>query len=63
MELDRRIGELDAEIEAMAKSDPVARRLQQLRGVGPLIATALVAAVGSGEQFTKGRDPWRPRWD
>jgi len=24
--------------------------------VGPLIATALVAAVGSGEQFTKGRD-------
>ncbi len=56
MELDRRIGELDTEIETMAKSDPVARRLQQLRGVGPLIATALVAAVGSGEQFTKGRD-------
>jgi len=56
IELDRRIGELDTEIETVAKSDPVAQRLQQLRGVGPLIATALVAAVGSGEQFTKGRD-------
>ncbi len=46
MELDRRIGERDTEIEAMAKSGPVARRLQQLRGVGPLIATDLAAGVG-----------------
>jgi transposase len=29
--------------------------LQQLRGVGPLVATALVATVGTGEQFSKGR--------
>ena len=56
VELDRRVAELDGEIEAIAKSDPVAQRLQQLRGVGPVIATALVAAVGSGEQFAKGRD-------
>ena len=55
MVLDQRIGELDAEIEAIARSDPVAKRLQQLRGVVPLTATALVAAVGNGEQFTKGR--------
>ena len=55
-ELDRRVAELDEEIEAIAKSDPVAQRLQRLRGVGPVIATALVAAVGSGEQFAKGRD-------
>ena len=56
IELDRRVAELDEEIEAIAKSDPIAQRLQQLRGVGPVIATALVAAVGSGEQFAKGRD-------
>ena len=56
VELDRRVAELDEEIEAIANSDPIARRLQQLRGVGPLIATALVATVGSGEQFAKGRD-------
>ncbi len=55
-ELDKRVAELDAEIELMAKSDPLAQRLQQLRGVGPMTATALVASVGSGEQFTKGRD-------
>ena len=53
--LDARVAELDDEIDAMAKSDPVAQRLQQLRGVGPITATALVAAVGSGEQFAKGR--------
>ena len=56
IELDRRVAELDEEIEAIAKSDPIAQRLQQLRGVGPVIATALVAAVGSGKQFAKGRD-------
>ena len=55
-ELDRRVAELDAEIEEIAKSDPVAQRLQQLRGVGPMTATALVATVGSAEQFAKGRD-------
>ncbi len=55
-ELDRRVAELDAEIERMAKNDPLAQRLQQLRGVGPMTATALVATVGSGEQFAKGRD-------
>jgi transposase len=39
----------------MAQHDPVAKRLQQLRGVRPLIATALVAAVGNAEQFANGR--------
>jgi transposase len=53
--LDERVSELDREITMIARSDPVARRLQQLRGVGPIIATALVAAVGNGEQFAKGR--------
>ena len=53
--LDARVGELDREIALIAQSDPVAKRLQQLRGVGPIIATALVAAVGNGEQFANGR--------
>ena len=56
MALDTRVGELDDEVDAIVKSDPVAQRLQQLRGVGPITATALVAAVGSAEQFAKGRD-------
>jgi transposase len=53
--LDARMAELDREIGAIAQSDPAARRLQQLRGVGPIIATALLAAVGTGEQFANGR--------
>ena len=53
--LDDRVAELDREIAAIAQTDPVAKRLQQLRGVGPIIATALVAAVGNGEQFANGR--------
>jgi transposase len=53
--LDARMNELDREITVIAQNDPVAKRLQQLRGVGPIIATALVAAVGNGEQFANGR--------
>ena len=53
--LDERVAELDREIALIAHSDPAARRLQQLRGVGPIIATALVAAVGDGAQFANGR--------
>jgi transposase len=32
-----------------------ARRLQQLRGVGPVVATALVACVGDARQYANGR--------
>ncbi|MFO3797836.1 MAG: IS110 family transposase, partial [Anaerolineales bacterium] len=35
--------------------EPSAVRLQQLRGVGPMIATALVAAIGDANQFANGR--------
>ena len=48
--------ELDKQIAVIAQEDPTARRLQQLRGVGPLIATALVATIGDGKQYRKSRD-------
>ena len=53
--LEERLSNLDAEIKVIAETYPMAIRLQQLRGVGPLVATALIASVGNGEQFTKGR--------
>jgi transposase len=53
--LDERVAELDREIALSARQDPAALRLQQLRGVGPIVATALVAAVGDGGQFRNGR--------
>jgi transposase len=55
MALDQRVAELDQEIVQIAQTDPVAQRLQQLRGVGPMIATALVATVGDVKQFANGR--------
>jgi transposase len=54
--LDGRVEELDGEIDVMAKSDAVARRLMTLRGIGPVTATALVSALGDGAGFRKGRD-------
>ena len=46
---------MDREIALIAATDSVAKRLQQLRGVGPIIATALVATVGDATQFSNGR--------
>jgi transposase len=43
------------QIEGIAERDAVCQRLQQIPGVGPLIATAMVAAVGNGSAFVKGR--------
>lgn len=54
--LDERVAELDQEIQVLANASVAAQRLQQLRGVGPITATALVAALGDGKTFRKGRD-------
>jgi len=53
--LEQRIAELNREIEEIAKSEPAAKRLMQLRGVGPIIATAMLATVGDARQFNNGR--------
>jgi transposase len=54
--LDDRIQVLSTFIEQHVKQDPVACRLLELRGVGPLVASALMSALGDGKQFSKGRD-------
>ena len=53
--LEDRLKELDKQIEKLARSNEVTKRLQQLRGVGPIVATALVATIGDGAQYSKGR--------
>ena len=55
-ELDRRIPAFDDEFVAHARSDEAARLLVTIPGIGPLIATALMAAVGRAETFGRGRD-------
>ena len=54
--IDVRIAALDEEFADMARNDPDARRLATIPGVGVLNATALVAAVGDGRSFSRGRD-------
>ncbi len=54
--LDERIKELDHCIQRQAEADPAAKRLQQIPGIGPVTATALVSGVGNARQFKRGRD-------
>ena len=53
--LHSRFGALDRQLHELADTDPVAQRLQQLRGVGPLVATAMVATIGDGAHYHKGK--------
>jgi transposase len=55
-DLDRRIMALTAEFVARAREDQAARRLVSIPGFGALNATALVAAIGTGETFRSARD-------
>jgi transposase len=55
-ELDRRIQGFDDEFALQARTDEAARLLTTIPGIGPLNATALVAAIGKAETFGRGRD-------
>ena len=55
-ELDQRIAAFDAEFVHWARENEEARRLTTIPGVGPTIASALVAAAGRAESFDRGRD-------
>lgn len=55
-ELDGRIEALNREFAECARADEAARRLVTIPGVGVLNATALIAAIGDGSAFRRGRD-------
>ncbi len=44
------------EIERIADDDEACQRLRHIPGVGPLVSTATVAAIGTGAVFRRGRD-------
>src|SRR6266481_1113802 len=54
--LDERIEGLSSEIEALARQDQGCARLMSVPGIGPLVSSAIVAAIGTGDPFSKGRD-------
>ena len=47
---------MSAEIETVAGAEPNCKLLMSVPGVGPIISTAMVAAIGDGEAFERGRD-------
>ena len=54
--LDERIEHLSGEITDLARRDAGCERLMSVPGIGPIISSAMVAAIGTGDVFSKGRD-------
>ena len=54
--LDERIDTVTGEIEELSRVEAKCQRLMTEPGIGPVISTSLVAAIGSGEAFERGRD-------
>ena len=53
--LDDRVCEMDKLIKQLAENHEECVRLQQLRGVGPMISTAMIATVGDARQYRTSR--------
>jgi transposase len=53
--LDRRVAAIAKDINELADQDAHCRRLMSAPGVGPIISSAMVAAIGTGDAFDKGR--------
>jgi transposase len=53
--IEQRIDDADARVKQLMKHSELCRRLGQIEGVGPLTATAVVAAVGDASAFKNGR--------
>jgi transposase len=54
-EIDRRVREFDRRIDREFRENEACQRIALIRGVGPMTATAVVAAVGDGGDFDNGR--------
>ena len=54
--LDERIEGLSTDIKRLTDQDPACKRLMTVPGIGPIISSAMVAAIGNGAVFSKGRD-------
>jgi transposase len=54
--MDDRIGWYDNQLQQIAQTDDDARRLLTIPGIGPMIATALLSAIGDIHAFKNGRE-------
>jgi len=54
-EKDKRIKRYDVKIEAIFKSNKNCQKISKVEGIGPIIATAIVAVIGDPSVFKNGR--------
>jgi transposase len=54
--VEEQIKKLGLELERISTADAGCTRIRQIPGIGPVVATAIVAAIGNGAAFRKGRD-------
>src|SRR6202140_3259817 len=54
--VEQQIEELNDELERISAADAGCTRIRQIPGIGPVVATAIVAAIGNGAAFRKGRE-------
>jgi transposase len=55
IELDRRIAFYDRQVRELYRNSELCQRLGKIEGIGPVTATALIAAVGDRTCFKNGR--------
>jgi transposase len=55
VDLDRQIKAYQHQIETVCQQSPACQKLLAIPGIGPITATALVAALGDGQAFENGR--------
>lgn len=55
LEKDKRINKYDKKIEAIFKANSMCQKISKIEGVGPISATAIVAAMGDPKVFKNGR--------
>lgn len=54
--VEQQVEELNLELERICAADAGCTRIRKIPGIGPVVATAIVAAIGNGAAFRKGRD-------
>ena len=53
--LDQQVGEMELQIKAWHAQSEASRKLEQIPGIGPITASALVASIGDAKNFSSGR--------
>ena len=54
-DLDRQVSEMEHQIKSWHRANAFSHKLEQIPGIGPITASALVASIGDAKNFKNGR--------